>query len=579
MRHSYSQRLLEVERRQRRYRYGQKARLTQLKIAAGALIGVYIACLWRTWRHPRPIQHVWIDEVLVEVVIENWIDYTRTVVLWCGIFCLLLICVVQWLGGNAPAAEGEEAAGGRFMQSHRDFLRHLSKGETTISWRDGDGESSKECSDKSSLRLASKRLSTSAAMPNVSLHRDSTGSVSKAGYMEESRRHDATRPMRSERDLNRFLSREAQQEQRRRSSQRWGSSGDGAALNFRPVEVSSSAQSGEAIRVVYAGGGAVSSPQASTARAPASSSDTAGTIPWADLGIRNTDAALHRMREWMSDVCRRVVEEVQQCDDWFHQQQISAFDCHHSLQELIAVTAPPQPAVSSYGWGAATGTTAALAAPQFETKLAALLREKEVCRQNQQSLRDLDTTLRYEQRLSLEAKLDLGSFFPSSIVLSSSEMTARQDYILSRLHTFAKQRYLASFSNSGGDPDTWQRGFPCDAHILLHVLRASVEGFSDHVRFGYQTTAQPEDLAIYVGDTGEPYFYVRHRHDDVDALFSTRQGPTSLLEAVLVFAAVVHAYHGDVYGGLRGSMDLKKAGLLRVVAEERRSSPWDMSSA
>ncbi|EKG06416.1 hypothetical protein TCSYLVIO_002480 [Trypanosoma cruzi] len=74
-----------------------------------------------------------------------------------------------------------------------------------------------------------------------------------------------------------------------------------------------------------------------------------------------------------------------------------------------------------------------------------------------------------------------------------------------------------------------------------------------------------QDLAIFVGDTGEPYFYVRYRSGPDDKTYATHQGVNSLFEALLIFAAIVRAYHNDSYGGIWGVMDLSQTGLLNVL--------------
>ncbi|KAG5511141.1 hypothetical protein JKF63_07081 [Porcisia hertigi] len=605
MRYSYYRTLLDVERQQRGDLYGWWSRLRHLTWLTVVLLGLYVACKYNMWRHPRPVHHVWIDSVLVEVVEEGWVDTAQDWILYCGLCCgtlrVLLHCIffstAPCGSSGATATVAERMPGGRAESSaaankDRTSLPYPRKEISTIAvpaWarRRCDGHQTR---------------GTNSAAPA-----DATAATTAAAALAERRnRFDPMRPMRTEKDLEWFLACEAapapppppqqagqQQHQQRRSLEpalsasaalRCRDKGSVAALAIGGVDsVPVDAAERDVISVLYekkpfSQGGrndiSLSHAFGSPTPAPASSS-----IPWAELGIFHLEEALQRTREWISDLCRRLIADVEQCDRWFSEHQIDAYDCHHSLQELLpALLPPPQPvamnAMPAMRWGSygAAPAPSTAPAPQYETKLAALLREKGYCRQTQQGMRGLDTALRYDQRLALEARLDVSGTFPSSAASrpSNADLTACREYVLERLQTFAKQRYLTSYDGGGGDVEAWRSGFPCDAHLLLHVLRTSVKGLSEYVLFGYQTGMQSPDLALYVGDTGEPYFYVRLRQGSSETLLSTRQGPTSLLEAILAFAAVVHVYYRDVYGGVRRTVDLKEVGLLKVVTEGRR---------
>ncbi|KAG5511742.1 hypothetical protein GH5_08051 [Leishmania sp. Ghana 2012 LV757] len=583
MRYSHCRTLLEVERQQRGDRHGWRARVRHVKWLAVLLLSLYVVCTYNVWRHPRPVRHVWVDNVLVEVVEDDWVVTVRDWLLYgslgCGAVCLLLHCTLgptaSTGGTEAAAAAGERRRGGRTRVST------ATAGSASLpSLR-------KEISTIAVPPWARRRSGGNA--PRGAVPSDATAAAASS---QQTSTFDPMRPMRTEKDLEWFLACENAQQQRRSAEAAFSGiaalrrrDGGGAAavggggVDSAPVD----AAERDVISVLYEkkplnqrGRNNVAAPTALGLR---TSSPSTSSIPWAELGIFHLEEALQRTREWISDVCRRLVADVEQCDRWFNEHQIEAYDCHYSLQELVP--APPsalQPAsmtsTSTMRWGSSLPAPCVVVAPQYETKLASLLREKGYCRQSQQGMQGLGTALWYDQRLALEVRLDVSGTFPSSSASrpSNAELTACREYVVERLRTFAKQRYLISYNSSGGDAETWRSGFPCDAHLLLHILRTSVKGLSEYVLLGYQTGLQAHDLALCVGDTGEPYFYVRLRQGSREMVMSTRQGPTSLMEAILAFAAVVHVYYRDVYGGVRRTVDLNEVGLLKVVTEDRRGA-------
>lgn len=166
-----------------------------------------------------------------------------------------------------------------------------------------------------------------------------------------------------------------------------------------------------------------------------------------------------------------------------------------------------------------------------------------------------------------------------------------------------------------------------DAHLIAHVLRQSVEGLQPFIRLGYQVpSGAATDMAICVGDISTPYFYVWYRapptavssqdrsrrataapsgavdttsvprrllqlnggeggpqsgggrgspsfgvssgldDEEVDeVILTTTPGPRSLWEALALFAALTQRYHEGLYRGVRGTVDLKRSGLDRLV--------------
>ncbi|GET85871.1 hypothetical protein, conserved [Leishmania tarentolae] len=594
MRYSHSRMLLDMERQQRDDPQGWKARMRHLTWLTLALFGFYFVCTYNVWRYPRPVRHVWIDNVLVEVVEDDWVERARHWFLYggfgCGALRVLLHCVL------CPAASGAPVGNTGTTTTARERMRGDRRRVNTATTHSVSRPSfMKEISTIAVPAWARRRSDgnpprgTSGAVPVE-------GSLASAATAaQQTSTFNPTRPMRTEKDLEWFLAYENAQQQQRRSAEaalsgasalryrdRGGATapGGGGCVDSGPVDTAEC----DVINVLYEkplhqrGRSGTAAPDAFGLYTSSPSSSSL-SIPWAELGIFHVEEALQRTREWMSDLCRRLVADVEQCDSWFNEHQIEAYDCHHSLQELLpAPPSQPQPAamtsVPTMRWGVSAPVPSVAPAPQHETKLAALLREKGHCRQTQQGMQELDTALRYDQRLTLEVRLDVSGTFPSSSASrpSNAELTACREYVIDRLRTFAKQRYLISYNSSGGDVETWRSGFPCDAHLLLHVLRTSVKGLKEYVLFGYQTEPQTHDLALYVGDTGEPYFYVRFRQGSTETLLSTRQGPTSLMEAILAFAAVVHVCYRDVYGGVRSTVNLNEVGLLKVVTEGRRTA-------
>ncbi|KAK7198005.1 hypothetical protein NESM_000755800 [Novymonas esmeraldas] len=562
MRHSHYRVLLEHERLLRGDNCGWPARQRHVRWLTVLFFELYGLCTYSAWRHRVPPRHVWIDGVLVEVVEDTWVDVVRGWLLCAGLVSGALLALLRILLGHPPVP-------------NTTGLRRTTPTETTAA-------AAAAAAAPREWTPLSKRAISTIAVPAWARHRadgratsagvtTTTTAAAAAAAAEHTRTLDAARPMRTESDLEWFLACENTQRQQHQpppqQQQPCSSAVTGAGAASRQGDVISVVYDAAPLHQRGRGG-----PAAQTLGLPFASASSSSSLPWASLGITQLEEALQRTREWMSDVCRRLVADIEVCDRWFGEHQIEAYDCHHSLQELLPAPAPvPAAPLSAMRWGAPATVAAA---PQPETKLAALVREKAHCRQTQQGMRELDAALRYDQRLTLEARLDVSGTFPSAAAArpSNAELTACRAYVMERLRTFAKQRHLASYDSSGGDAATWRCGFPCDAHLLLHVLRTSVKGLSEYVRFGYQLESQPQDLALYVGDTGEPYFYVRLRHGSDVVLLSPRHGPTSLMEAVLAFAAAVQVYHRGVYGGVRGTVDLSEVGLLKVIAERRRTS-------
>lgn len=570
MRPSQCQRLLEIEEQRTGWRRGSKARVQQLKWATGVTLLLYLLSRYHSWRYPRPRSHVWIDNVPVEVLEDSWAE-NAGVALLSGVWFFASLLVAHLLCMRSDHREHKPARrcdGSAYAGTHEE-----------------------RGADASTIRP----LRREGARRAVDLGSDGRGGGGGGGGGRGAGagtdkpppttqpRLDPTKPMRTPADLESFLQRVSLEQRRQRTGARSLDRSDGADFFAVPPAADPpflgptggglTADGSLHVRYHQHGG--------SSGGARGQGLDGAVTErDWEGLGIHNLDHALVRTREWVSDLCRRLITEVEESDRWFNANGVEAYSCGHSLREALQVSVPPPAQTrTTAGWG--TGSSFLNMQPvqpqqpsvQTITKQQALVEHRALIQRGDS--RSFDTILRLDQRIALEAKLDVTGTFPESARLSNAELCARQQYVLQRLRTFAKQRTLAAYRHNGGDTDTWREGFPLDAHLLLHVVRTSVEGMGSYVRFGYQGSSdKTQDLAIYIGDTGEPYFYVRYRGPAQDRLYATRTGVFSLFEAVLAFAAIIHVYHNDTYGGIRGTMDLKRASLMKVLREPKFAAAW-----
>lgn len=86
-------------------------------------------------------------------------------------------------------------------------------------------------------------------------------------------------------------------------------------------------------------------------------------------------------------------------------------------------------------------------------------------------------------------------------------------------------------------------------------------------------TTKNNALALYVGDVGVPYFYVRHRCNLANVrdkhvserMYVTHQGTNSLFEALAIIIAIIHQYYNDNYTSTQNELDLTSTGMIRVI--------------
>lgn len=511
MNRTYQEKLLDLERSERERKFGKQARAADLRVATVVCGLLFLLMQFRLWQKPPTISHVWIDEVLVEVVGED--KLRRTV--RDGLLVLTALFGLSWFALSSCLVGGPRRDG-----------------------RDLRGAVNSARPERSAAAAASHPYIPSLAP--VTSARPSSAPSWATTAPEAGASSDPT-PIRSMADLDHFL--------RSKITSVPTTSRPSFQVTGKPLV--DGATSG--VRVLYPG---------SVAGARGGDSEkSADGIDWAALGVTQADAALYRLRQWMSEACAKFVSDIDACDRWLASRRLAIFDCTHSLQELVA--APTSAAAPSYGggWGAA----APVAAPPVtqETKAASLYRMRTILQQQQTTSEDTAALLRYEQRLALEEQLNVGATFMAPPQTAATALTARQQYIIRRLRTFAQQRTLASYNHSGGDADTWRETYPTDAHLLLHVLLTRVSGMRSLVSVRNMTT-QLGDVMLHVGDTGEPYFYVRHHHQGVDVTYLPRLGEPALFEAVLVFAALMATRHRNRLGA-RSEFDVKGCGLGKVL--------------
>ncbi|KEG08109.1 hypothetical protein DQ04_07991040 [Trypanosoma grayi] len=546
MRLSYGDHLIELDRQRRAKAYGRGAKRFHLKFLAASTALVYAVARLAAWVYPKKVTHAWIDDVLVEVTEDDVLERVCAVV---GCICaasLLLLAFLTVRKGTrqpSPLARGPRVATNNSQRA---------KGWSAPS---------------SSIAVPATTLF--GGMPKIA----APLTVAAGGQHQQQERQRQQLPISSEAELNSFL-------QSKELAGGSGGRGDEAtaAATAAPRSAATTAAAAtttvptafggplvgaamavrpsDGIRVQYRGGG-----EQQPAAQPVDSE-------WDSLGILSAERSLLKVRTWLSDLCHDLAEEMAACDRWFAEQQIGFFDCRHTLQEVIPVPQQSAPAATAgvgFGFGSASAAAPAAPAPTALRKLEALLNERQRLAGQAQNVQNFDTISHLDQRLLLESKLDPSGTFPPASSPSVGEQQARRQYIIKRLRTFASQKTLASYKHNRGDADLWRDDLPTDAHLLIHIVRICVEGFANYVKFPHQPMNAQQDLALFVGDTGEPYFYVRYRNGTIDKTYATHQGSNSLFEALLIFAAIVRTYHNASYGGIWGVMDLSRTGLLRVL--------------
>ncbi|EAN94377.1 hypothetical protein C3747_317g7 [Trypanosoma cruzi] len=549
MRLSYSDQLIGLDQQRRAKAYGREAKRFHLKLVIFASALSYLAARVAAWIYPKSVSHTWVDDVLVEVVEDDGLERVCSIfgcVFTASLFFFLFLTIRADVRRNFfPPSRGSRAAGerGRRVKGWSESFSSLAVPASTIfgALPKADGPTATAVGSAQHLRLNQYHLP------------------------------QQQQSIRTEAQLNQFLS------SKESSSENGGGAPlatvtAAAAASFptatpsAPAVTSSAPCAGSVFSGPLVGGGIAAGPSdgirvqylgGAEKQSAAQPVDT----EWAGLGILSAERSILKARRWLSDLCQELMEETAACDRWFAERQISSFDTTHCLHETIP---GPRPS-NSAGVGVGLPTPLSSTTPAVLRKLDALLNERQKLAGQAQNVQNFDVILHLDQRLSLEAKLDPSGTFPTASPLSVAEQQAQRQYVIKRLRAFASQKTLASYRHNHGDADVWREGFPTDAHLLIHIVRVCVDGFANYVKFLHQPMNPQQDLAIFVGDTGEPYFYVRYRSGPDDKTYATHQGVNSLFEALLIFAAIVRAYHNDSYGGIWGVMDLSQTGLLNLL--------------
>ncbi|CCW61139.1 unnamed protein product [Phytomonas sp. EM1] len=582
MRYSHCQRVLETEHKRQTHLLGREGRITQLKYTTTALLLLYVICCFSSWRHPKPTSHIWIDEVLVEVLEDSW---TATIT---GLLFWLLFMSSALLFAFLHCTRPDKRPLHFSNIEHFCSSTELPQGsETTCDHQQSNLRPSNVISLMNPVVSYPKAEDDRKEGLRAGVPLDRVGGISLDGHSQTVAAVPTRRPRSvvtsttsvcSAKGLDNFLgtrfgSKTFEPFSEASTEPVMPSLSLGTPLN--PVRVQTGGvrlpQEG-CLNVLYddARGERLREAAAATGAACGSAieghseSHVFGDAEWLSLGVYDPEQALFRVREWVRDICFRLSSEVDQCNQWLATQELTAFDCNHSLQETLSIRPPPTSmSSSSFTWGQSQPLQQQ---PMRQVqKRELILSERQKLQQS--VVQDFNVILHLNQRLALEKRLDVTRTLPQGTVTSNSELAARQHYVVSRLGTLTKSKKLLSYKHSGGDTDTWREGFPCDAHILLHVIRTSVEGMEGYIRLGFQSSSQTQDLAICVGDTGEPYFYVRYRTQITDRRLTPRPGVNSLFESLLIYTAIIHRYHHDVYGGIRGTVDLKRTGLINILKE------------
>lgn len=552
MRLSYSEKLIELDRKRRTEAYGGEAKRFHLKIVAFTTALLYVVLRVVAWFCPKSVSYTWIDTVLVEIVEDDWLGSVCSVLGWVFVvslsLLLLLFLVSRRSGRRRSSLSAQQQPPSHFLATGgAKRVKGLSVPQSSIAVK---------------LPAMLNGLPKLADAPV-------TAALGTAEEELRLRQHHKQQSIRTDAELDRFLL-------AKESTKDGRAEGSPTATNAATAVLTSSLlPSGGGGGVAFGGplvgcGGAIATGPSSGIRVQYSGGveQSASAQPvdteWASLGIHSTERSLVKARRWLSNLCQDFVEKIAACDRWCAERQISAFDCMHCLQETVSA---PRPSVTAgVGFGFAPAATQAMsAAPEMVRKLDVFLGEREKLARQAQSVQNFDTIVHLDQRLSLEEKLDPSSTFPQTSQLSVAEQQAQRQYVIKRLRAFASQKTLSSYRHNRGDAELWREVFFTDAHLLIHIVRVCVDGLVNYVKFPHQPLNPQQDLAIFVGDTGEPYFYVRYRSGPIDKTYATHQGANSLFEALIIFAAVVRAYHNDSYGGIRGVMDLSKTGLLDLL--------------
>lgn len=521
----------EHEERRREREYGVAAKLKQLYIAFAVTVAVYIVSeLSARSEGRRPVQHVVIDHVLVEVVPDTTATaWVARISGWACVAAVTAIALVRISAGGTQKQK-PDAVGA----AHQ---------------RTAGAATEKTADARYSLRPSKPPQATHAAwwMPSTSNKPTVLNALvaPSAGGDELQSKHDL--------DVY-LLKQNSRQIGVAEGNALYAQSSTGAssfaAMVSRPglfaaPTVTAGSAPGILLRYDEAGAERLNGGQRLA---------TTAESELAALGVAHVERSLLRVRQWVSTICKGVVDDVDLCNQWFSDKRIKQFDCSNPLSEwweLPTASAAPRPG----GFGVA----AAPAAPEKVRKWEALANErKKLQMQSSSNMETFDSIAKLELRMALEHVLDVSRTFPATggQDLPAAVVGRRQRGIIQRLRAFAGQRSMQGFQCGCESPDV-----PPDPYLVAHVLRSRVPALANYILLPYQqhSSTAVKDLVLYVGGSGDPYFYVRHRYGGAqEKQMRTTEGAESLFEALLLFFAVVRRHYNGSYGNVEGMIDLKQ---------------------
>lgn len=570
--------IVEAERKRRREAYGVEAKLKHLYLLLTVASVLFVVAQVRLWWYARPSEHVLIDHVLVEVVPEETLAHlVGTLSGWAGLLAATGIAFYRLniksllLGGpsedpvaltapaSVPTASSEKKVATTVATSIKPLPSRMSN---DLWWCAG--------------QAASFPVPSMSALSSDKLNPFQGQAI------------------RSDDELQALLSRDAHVPNANMTIL-GGSDIFGGAGSIG----NSNGATGIAVRYGVEGGQEGKSRHAvQTASAEL-----------AALGVGNTDRSIMKLKEWISQLCKSAIDDIDKCDAWFAAQRIKTFDCSNPLSDLFDVVPSGVAAPAAGGFGApaaggfgapagggfgAPATGGGFGAPAaggfgapagggfgapaaggfggqrqtggFGGSQATVERvKKSVCLERERSkvqcqqagdMSKIELLTKLDLRLSLERILDISITFPStsSVDAPPAAIGRRQRGILNRLRTFATQPSFSSFRSSSEDPD-----IPADPYLIAHFLRTKCTALAPYIQLAYHSSSyQSKDIVLYIGGNGEPCFFVKHRHGGQEKTMRTTEGVNSLFEGLLLFFAVVRRYYRGSYGNVEGVVDLQQ---------------------
>jgi hypothetical protein len=535
------------EAKRRQEAYGTRAKLLLLSIVSSVAAAVYAVCTVRLWLFTAPLRTVVIDGVMVDVVAD---DTTAHLLARASGFLLVLaltaIAAIKLeihqlvFGVEVPSTSGDASQAAVLKGNAAPVLSALSIAQRPHNLVD----------DSTSLwwntsSLVSTNIAISGADTAVRTLEDLDALIQQGNAAQNKFHSDADM-------LSNGLSNFA--------PPAFNSANGIFSMGVAGTQVAS----GIAVRYQSLSNNLM--PHDRNQRQAATAESEFST-----LGVLQPERSLMKLRQWAAALCKAVTEDIDKCDAWLSEKRVRGFDCSSLLSEQyelptasVAARPPVTGGFGGFGGGAMAQPLQA-SQPAKISKSEALLNEKRKLQmQNASSMETYDCMHRIDLRLSLEQVLDVGSTFPNIGGSSNSQSAARmRQGIIQRLRALGQSRNLSNMTSSSDKP--W---VPADPYILTHIMRVRVPCLANYLQLPYAIpsgSGSARDLRIYVGGTGDPYFYVRHRTGMQEKHMNTTEGPDSLFEALLLFFAVIQRVYHGAYGNVEGVVDLKQLNLDTIL--------------